>query len=245
MLIVFVTSANVSGQYRNFNTERNIWKNGLIKLENGSAVKTTINFNFVSGTLTAKEGKEEIIYTPHQVQYFEIYSGKEKALFYSLPYDFDENGEVTLAFFEVVYQKNRDVLLLRHELEFKNKNFEAGIPASAHNFGRERVYRIVYMATNGKIYPVLQARVRTATSYSVRLWSDADKLASYNEKSQYTESATEDEEVRYKSILKDDMEVLFPESYLKIEEFVKNNKIKLKDIESWKTVVDFKSQLVN
>ena len=245
ILIFFLSCSCAFGQYKNFNTEESIWRDGVIKLEDGQAIQGEINFNFVSDVLKVRQSEDEPgeIFNPNKVLYFELKEGDQKALFYSLPYDFNEDGRYKPAFFEVVYQNGKDVLLARHILEYKEDDFvNDPVLGYTHNPKQEDVYRTIYLATGGEIVPVLKGRVKDFWSFifdrGMALGSDK-----YNESAKYSKSKTDKEKVKYKNILKEDLGMLFPDAYYDLKKFIKANKIDMDKVEGWKSIIDYKNQL--
>lgn len=247
ILIFFLSCSCAFGQFKNFNTEESIWNPGTIKLENGEEIRAELNYNFITGVLKARNSDKEtgVVYTANKVVYFELLAENKKLLFYSLPFDFEGMGHYTPAFFEIIYQNGDNALLSRHDFEYKERQHQSSndymVNAVALTVHKEKVYRTIYLAANGEIYPLLRGKVDKSVSVNYEKDFGNSKLE-YNE-SRFEDSKTKREEVIYKSILKKDIGEIYPEVYYEMKDFIKDNKIDMDKVEGWKSIIDYKNRL--
>lgn len=143
-------------QYKNFNSENEIWRDGTIELMSGEVLSTSFNYNFVTDIIKIKEGEVEKILTSDAVWKFNF---NGDSTYYSLP---NHALKSNLVFYKLIYEGKNYSVLSKDVLTTKQTQFYLvaiggsvdRVPAVVN---QESVTRIIFvMDSEGKISPFMK-----------------------------------------------------------------------------------------
>jgi len=96
-IVIFL---NAHGQFKNYNTEREIWYLGTVYDRDNHSIEGLINYNFVVDNIRFKVDNEITTLIPKNISKFILeYSSSIKYEFYSIPFDFQKRGKEVPTFF--------------------------------------------------------------------------------------------------------------------------------------------------
>lgn len=129
IILFLVASGHLTtlAQLKNFNTEVDRWLPGKVVLFDGTELKGSINFNFITGIVSLRNGQKVQTFLPNKASYFDWGEPDEKVRqYYSLPLERNYGKEQEHLFFEVVYQNESIAILSRHLYDYKLRGTGGG-----------------------------------------------------------------------------------------------------------------------
>ena len=123
LIFIFISLSEPRAQYKNYNTEKEIWSEGEIIDRSGRKIKGLVNYNFVVDQVRVQLPSGEIITKiPSNTRSFTIVDSTGTQTYRSLPCDILENGRSRLipTFFQELYRNENYAVLSRHHLGFMN-----------------------------------------------------------------------------------------------------------------------------
>ena len=249
LLLTFIIVIPVKGQFKNYNTESEIWYHGTVYDNQGNATDGLINYNFVVDNIRLKVGDEITTLIPKNVSRFTLEdSTSSKHDFYSVPFDFQKQGREVPTFFMKIYQNDNYLLLSKHFIDFKNDKIPVPYVNATVKIVKEKVSQVIFIADGKKeITPCLEKKkVQSLTLDSITLgyndgyyYSNKNADAShYNERHLET-SSTSIAVDKYKLTDSNVFKHYFGSKYGQIEDYLQKNEIDIQTIDGLIKAIDF------
>lgn len=248
-------SFEVKAQFKNYNTEKEIWKEGVLYPISGEKIEGEINYNFVVDQVRVRApGREEQIFVPHSVNYFIVEDSTEVQVSYSLQFDYLKKGNRVYTIFHKLFSNEHYMLLMKHITENEYKKFYQNNQLSVNTYGstdgyfqnyyEEKVIRIIYIASkNGDIVPCLEKKVKRTQTYD---WlSYVNPIGYHNNPTKYKskklkKSVTDKEVKKYKLVDRQELKDFFGHYYFRLERYIEKNNLNIKTLDGLISALDFR-----
>ncbi len=248
-LILFPLTS-LKAQFKNYNTEKDIWYDGTITDQSGKTARGLINYNFVVDQVKIKfaSGKVQTM-IPNNTRSFTISDANVTQTFHSLPFDLKGNGRHVNTFFKEYYRDGNYAVLSRHQLNFTPANIIAESPSAgsrsvstnparndpSRNNAKELVIETIYFADRkGNIIPIIHGK--KSANWNPHL----SQKGKYNEK-KLKQSSVDKEVKKYKFVnYKDNFREFFGKDFKAFKKNSEDNNLDLRTIEGLIESLSFK-----
>lgn len=177
--LLVITHGLSFAQLKNFNTESGRWLPGKVILFDGTVLKGSVNYNFITGILSLEDKNVVQTYRADKASYFDYEEpNSQLKQFYSLPYEIRKNKELKNLFFEVVYQNDTIAILSRHVYDYKLRGTGGGrsdVPVKEdRTIEIEKVSEFLYLALGDS--PILEFANRKKDRSTTLIYDTVNKL---------------------------------------------------------------------